>query len=296
MQHFVGSSDFSRQDSDEAHYGKGNLLLWAAGIAILIGLNFASWSFCMWVFGQPEHAFNYRILTKLNNLEPLKGFTAVTAPRGKFLSVKDIYARAYPLDDAGLRVYNGMLKRRYIHNFKGPDDVVFLSGDFVVEDSRPMGRKDVFANGYVIRGRSTTFPDAYVDFALPTELKVSLSPLTRGEVFRIEESSTCAVVLNIDRLSDGAMVFTVVPLVERTYEFSDAVSVAVKIPPRIQIEPERWPISHNSDSADKAADQAKSLDKLAAPMAADSAGAANEPQEAVAPSSDKGEESESITE
>ena len=47
-----------RKNDEEAWYHSGNLILWIAAIAVLIGLMVASWSFCMWVFGQPEHPIN----------------------------------------------------------------------------------------------------------------------------------------------------------------------------------------------------------------------------------------------
>ena len=82
METVSDQSAFSRKlrEQDEGRFVSGNIVLWVAVIAVLIGLNFASWSFCMWVFGQPEHPMNYRLLTKLEKLDPIHGFTPVTAP------------------------------------------------------------------------------------------------------------------------------------------------------------------------------------------------------------------------
>jgi hypothetical protein len=245
METLSDRSSFSRQsrEQDEGRHVSGNLVLWLAIIAVLIGLNFASWSFCMWVFGQPEHPMNYRLLTKLERLDPIHGFTPVSAPRGKFISAKDLYAQVYPFSLTELRAYNGILKRSYLKNYLEQENVTFLSGEFTVLSVQPMGPEDVFPAGYVIRGRSTTFPDAIVDFPLPSEKTPERFVLAAGQAFKVEESSTCAAILNVARLDDGTMVFTAVPLVERVYEFSDEAVVTVKIPSQIRIDPECWPVS-----------------------------------------------------
>ncbi len=78
---------------------------------------------------------------------------------------------------------------------------------------------------------------------MPAEKTPEKFVLAAGQVFKIEESSTCAVILNIERLEDSTMIFTAVPLVERVYEFADAAVITVKVPPQIRIDPECWPIS-----------------------------------------------------
>lgn len=245
METLSDQSAFSRRarEQDEGRYASGNLVLWLAVIAVLVGMNFASWSFCMWVFGQPEHPMNYRLLTRLDRLDPIHGFTPVSAPRGKFHSAKDLYAQVYPFSESELKAYNGILKRHYLKNYLARNDVVFLSGEFAVVSVETMGKDSVFPGGHAIRARSTTFPDGFVDFALPAEAPSKSFHLVPGQLFKIEESTTCAALLHIERREDATMVFTAVPLVERTYEFGAGASIAVKIPPKIRIEPERWPIT-----------------------------------------------------
>lgn len=249
METISDQSAFSRRarEQDDGRYVSGNIILWIAVIAVLIGLNFASWSFCMWVFGQPEHPMNYRLLTRLEKLDPIHGFTPVTAPRGKFLSAKDLYAQVYPFSDTELRAYNGILKRYYLKNYLERDDVTFLAGEFTVISVQKMGAEDVFQSGLVIRGRSTSFPDAVLDLALPSSKVPESFMLAVGEIIKVEESSTCAAVLNIERLEDSSMIFTVVPLVDRIYEFGEGASIDVQTMERIQIEPERWPISDDEE-------------------------------------------------
>jgi hypothetical protein len=242
-----GRSAFSRQirEQDEGRFVRGNIVLWLAVVAVLIGLNFASWSFCMWVFGQPEHPVNYRLLTKLEKLEPIRGFTPVTAPRGKFLSAKELYAQVYSFNPTELRAYNGILKRYYLKNYQERDNVTFLSGEFTVLSVQRLGTGSVFPGGVVIRGRSTSFPDGIVDFALPSPSPPETFDLAAGQVLKIEESTTCAAVLNIERFRDNTMVFTVVPLVSRLFDFGEGARIEVAPPERIEIDPGLWPISED---------------------------------------------------
>lgn len=259
METLSDQSPFSRQsrERDEGRYVSGNLILWIAVIAVLIGLNFASWSFCMWVFGQPEHPMNYRLLTRLERLEPIHGFTSVTAPRGKFFSAKDFYAQVYPLSRTELRAYNGILKRHYLKNYLEQDNIAFLSGEFSVVSVRKLSKEDAFPSGYAVRARSTIFPDAYVDLVLPSPQPPASFPLAKGQVIQIEESSTCAAILHIDRSDDATMIFTAVPLVGRdpeaetesssgNYRFGDTAAITLWPPPTIRVEPEFWPVSEEA--------------------------------------------------
>ncbi len=260
METLSDQSSFSRQsrERDEGRYVGGNLILWIAVIAVLVGLNFASWSFCMWVFGQPEHPMNYRMLTYLERLDPIHGFSSVTAPRGKFFSAKDFYAQVYPLSRTELRAYNGILKRHYLKNYLEQEGIAFLAGEFSVVSVRKLGKGDAFESGYAVRARSTVFPDAYVDLVLPSPNPPAAFALAKGQVIKIEESSTCAAILHIDRSDDGTMIFSAVPLVGKDpesetesssgiYQFGENARIELWPPATIQLEPEHWPVSAEAD-------------------------------------------------
>lgn len=251
-------SSFSRnsREQDEGRYASGNLILWLAAIAVLVGLNFASWSFCMWVFGQPEHPMNYNLLSRLDKLDPIRGFTPVTAPRGEFLSAKDLYAKLYPLSPPELGAYNGIRKRSYLTNFQERDDVTFLSGEFRVESFERLGEEDVFASGVVVRARSTAFPDLLIDLVLPSDSPPEQFELARGTLIEVEESLFCAAVLHVHRSDEATMVVTAVPLVTRVatgdlenphrpvrFEFGETSRIELSTPPKIRLEAERWPVS-----------------------------------------------------
>lgn len=263
MEAITDESSFSRtsREQNEGRYHSGNLVLWGAAIAVLIGLNFASWSFCMWVFGQPEHPMNYSLLTKLEKLEPIHGFTPVAAPRGKFYSAKDLYAEVYPLGPSGLGAYNGIRKRSYIQNYVEAEDITYISGEFRVLSVQRLQKDDIFPMGLAVRAVSTSFPDLVLDLVLPTSEPPGELDLQKGAIIEVGESTFCAAVLHVHRPDDVLMVVTATPLVTRrspvnvgepfrprSHEFGPDASIVVTTPPAVRLEPECWPVS--SDSSD----------------------------------------------
>ncbi len=268
MQFLKSDSSFSRQDREEkeGRYISGNNLLWVAVIAVLIGLNLAAWSYCMWVFGQPEQPINYKMLTYLEKLEPIQGFVATTAPRGKFHSSKDLYAKVYPFSQSELKEYSGILKRNYLKNYKERDDVVYLSGDFLIEAVRVLTEEDIFTtlteedgftSGLVVRAKAEKFPDAYIELLIPSK-EVPKGTYKVGEELKVEESLTCAAVLNIDRREDDVMIFTAIPLVKRSFEMSDGSVITVAPPERLNLTRNIWPIMGDAEELDET--DAKSSD------------------------------------
>ncbi|NNE90038.1 MAG: hypothetical protein HKN23_00175 [Verrucomicrobiales bacterium] len=231
----------SREDEDKKEKA-GNLLLWSVAIMVLLGLNAFSWIFCMYVFGHPEEAFNYNLLSKLDKIPPLKGFTPVTVPRGKFHSVKEIYAAVYEYSDDELKAYNDIKKRHYLKNYKERDDVTFISGEFVVQNIRKLNENDVFPSGFAIRAWAEEFPDGLLDFVIPSE-QVPEAFFKAGEAIKVEESLTCAALLHVERLPEDQMVFTVVPLVNREFTAANGSTIQSKPPERLNLASNRWPLS-----------------------------------------------------
>ena len=245
MEILSDQSSFSREmREDEGETGDANnLFLWSIVIVVLLGLNVFAWLFCMYVFGNPEVPFNYQLLTRMNKLDPIEGFEPVTAPRGKFHNVKQLYGDVYEYKDAELNVYNNILKRYYLHNYKEMDDVTFVSGRFQVLGVRPLDSKDVFPEGVAIRARAIDFPAGYLDLVLPTE-KTPAHHYRPGDPLDLEESASCFVLLHVHRLEDpNDVVFTAVPLVKRDFETPAGSVLTVRPPERLNLETGRWPLS-----------------------------------------------------
>src|SRR5882757_7400065 len=72
----------------EAPRRDGSLFTCTIVILILCGVAISCWIFSFYIFGHPEKAMSYSILTKLKKLEAPKRFEITAAPRGEFLGAK----------------------------------------------------------------------------------------------------------------------------------------------------------------------------------------------------------------
>ncbi|MEO0414177.1 MAG: hypothetical protein AAF226_04395 [Verrucomicrobiota bacterium] len=252
-------SSFSRSvrsQGDEERHASGSIFLWIAAILVLLGLNIASWLFCMWVFGQPEHPMNYNLLLKLDRISTIKGYSATTAPRGKFHSAKDLYSQIYAFNGSEIHAYNALLKRQYLRNYNRSEKVPFIAGEFEIEAVRTLGADDPYRSGIAIRGRATDFPEAAVDLILPSN-DFELPLYLPKEKIKIEQASTCAAVINVYKDETGLAIFTAVPLIEREFNSPAGGRLATEIPERLYHDSVSWePLSENG-----AAPQEEPLDE-----------------------------------
>lgn len=244
MEILSDQSSFSREmREEEGEMGDANnLFLWSIVIVVLLGLNAFSWIFCMYVFGNPEVPFNYRLLVKLDKLDPIEGFKDVTAPRGNFFNIKQLYGDVYEYGEEDLNVYNNILKRLYLYNYDERNDVTFISGDFQVVSVRHLESGDVFPRGLAIRARAIDFPAGYVDLILPSDTPPALH-YKPGDHINLEESASCFAVLHVQWLDDEMVCFTAVPLVMRNFETPAGTTVGVRPPERLNLDSGRWPMS-----------------------------------------------------
>lgn len=213
-----GSSFVTQTAAGEEDFvPRGNYFAWGILIVVLLGLNIGSWVFCNMVFGHPEHPFSYGLLTKIEKLEPLEGFSETTVPGGEFLSTKEFYAKAYPFSRAQLRAYNGMLKRNYLWNYSEDEPAYFIYGKFVIEEVRVLGDEDLFPRGLIVRGEAERFPDGKVELVLPTAEPVDNNDQFKvGETLDIGRSNMAAAVIQVKRNDEDSLTFLAVPLATKS--------------------------------------------------------------------------------
>ncbi|MCB1229024.1 MAG: hypothetical protein KDN19_02090 [Verrucomicrobiae bacterium] len=240
-------SIFSREAREEREENIGSLFLWSVVIVVLLGLNAFSWIFCMYVFGNPEVPFNYKLLTKLEKLDPITSFDPVTAPRGKFNNAKTLYLEYYDFDAGKRNAFNGILKRFYLKNYLERDDVTFISGSFKVESARELQPDDVFPHGVAVRLQAEDFPAAHVDFVLPSpsDFVIPEEHFRVGDIVQIQESATCAAVIHVQRMDEDNICFTAVPLVAREFETPAGPKLNVEPPERLNLDTGHWPLSND---------------------------------------------------
>lgn len=230
-----------------AKHKKGTgLFLWTILITALMGLAIFCWCFSIFVFRYPEKPYNYALLAKLKKLDPIAAFTPQKVPHGKFYGAKDLLAHYYYFNSEQLHLTNEVLKRSYIRSYV-EDAPVYAKGTYTVIQSRRLGKDDVFSQGWVVRARSVDMEDVQVELLLPGD-KISEAPFKDGEAFTLDNKTTFATVLHIERTSNDGVCATIVPIVYGDYPVGDDKHIAL-LPPEIINVKSVWPIIQVDENA-----------------------------------------------
>jgi hypothetical protein len=195
---------------------RDNLFIWTVFILLLIGIAFACWLGSFYVFGHPEEARSYRILKKLKKIEPPRRFDITAAPLGEFISPQKAFEKFSTMKSLELQRENAELLRIYIKNYTESKKLVpYLRGKFEVIEVRELTSKDLFPMGTVALLQAQEYPQVIVEHLFPStgpNLEASKRILAKGVPFSIEKTNDVSAVLHAERLSDGRMLFTAVPL------------------------------------------------------------------------------------
>ncbi len=217
----MAKSSFGYDDDEVQPRGKDNLFLWTVFILLLIGLAFACWLGSFYIFGHPENPRAYRILKKLHKLEAPHRFEVTAAPRGDFLGPLKLYERYASLSRLQLEQENGALLRNYINNYRDVKALIpYIRGRFNILDSYELGESDFFGSGVVAIAQSADFPKVLIEHvytAAPENVPMLRNMLQTGLDMSIERTLDLSAVIHVERIPDGRLMFTVVPLLYGTY-------------------------------------------------------------------------------
>lgn len=209
---------------------------WSVIILLLTGACFASWIGSFYIVSHPENPKCYKLLKRLKRLDSPKRFqighgsiTMPEVPHGDFLSVPKILDRFGKLGPEELARENARLLRGYLMGFHEAkkrlvnvggkmvpqQDVVYVVGRFEVVEARALGPGDLFPSGAVVLAQSLESPQALVEAVFPANNKTGRAleaALPAGSRLALERSLDLVALLHIDRLDDGRMQFTAIPL------------------------------------------------------------------------------------
>lgn len=217
------NDDFFGQDDYEDHPPKGrdNLFLWTVAILLLVGVALTTWLGSYYVFGHPEKPESYRILQKLKKLDPPKRYELTKAPAGEFLTPQRAYERYAKMSNFELQRENEALIRDYIRNYQSTKRLVpYLTGRFTIMNSYELKESDYFGSGVVAVAQSVDFPQTVIEHvytAGPAAVPILEQMLSTGLDIKLERMSDLAAVVHIERLHDGRLQFSVVPLLYGSY-------------------------------------------------------------------------------
>ena len=228
-----------------------NYFAWTVAILLLIGFALAAWLGSFYIFNQPERPDSYRILQRLHKIEPPKRFELTAAPAGEFLNPKDLYERYSEMGNAELARTNGELARNYIRNYQMVRGLVpYVVGRYKIVAARELGPGDVFTSGMVALTNAVDNGELLMEHlypANPEALPLMKQTLNVGLEIKLERSHDISSVIHAERLVDGRMMITAVPLLYGSYTVTRGLGTFRLEPPLSLNLAAGWPLFKASE-------------------------------------------------
>ena len=216
---------------------RDGLFLWTVFILLLIGVALGCWIGSFYVFGHPEEPRSYRLLQKFKKIEPVRRFEVVAAPQGSFLTAQKLFEKYSTYTPLELKQENAELLRFFVKNYAETKKLVqYIRGRFTVIDAYELARSEMFPTGTVALMQAEEFPQVIVEHVFPTtgsNLAESKRLLTPGSPFTIEKTNDVTAVIHIERIADGRMLFTLMPLHYPSYALKGGEGTFASEPPTI---------------------------------------------------------------
>ncbi len=223
-----------------------NYFAWTLAILLLTGAALAAWLLSFYIFGQPERPDSYHLLQKLHKVEQPKRFELTAAPSGEFLNPKQLQEHYASLGTAALAKANAQLARNYIRNFQQvPGLVDYVIGRYVIEEARELTPQDIFTSGMVALTSPVENGEILLEHIYPADaqaIPLMKQTLTTGLEIKLERSHDLSAVIHVERLGDGRLLFTAVPLLYGTYTVTRGPGTFSLEPPLSLSLENGWPV------------------------------------------------------
>src|SRR6266480_3304999 len=198
-----------------------NYFGWTVVILLLSGFALAAWLGSFYIFDQPERPDSYRILQRLHKIDRPKRFELTAAPAGEFLNPQQLYERYSELGNAELARTNGELARNYIRNYQTVRGLVpYVVGRYTIVAARQLGPGDVFTSGMVALTNAVDNGELLMEHLYPADpeaLPLMKQTLNVGLEIKLERTHDISAVIHAERLIDGRIMVTAVPLLYGSY-------------------------------------------------------------------------------
>lgn len=231
----MADESFDDDYDDAGPKKRDNLFIWTVFILLLIGLAFACWLGSFYIFGHPEQARNYRILQKVKKIDPPKRFEETKAPPGEFLSAQRLFEKYSKYSSLQLERENAELLRTFVTNYRETKRLVpYMRGNFTIAESAMLTEKDFITRGMVALGVSNEFPQVLIEHLYPmreSEIGKARPLLVTGNPIKLERTYDLGAVVHVERVADGRLQFTVVPLLYGNYALSGGAGTFTTEPP-----------------------------------------------------------------
>jgi hypothetical protein len=228
--------DLFSRDYGTRRHGSDNLFAWTVFILLLTGFAIACWLGSFYIFGHPEYPRSYAILKRLKKIEPPKRFELTAAPTGEFLPAEKIYDKYSAMSDSELQRENGELLRNYLTNYQETKKLVpYLVGRYTILDSYELKTGDLFPSGVVALAQSADSQQILVEHiytADPSSVTLLQKMLMTGLDIKLERTLDLSAIIHVERLEDGRLLVTAVPLLYGTYALKQGTGSFSLQPPQ----------------------------------------------------------------
>ena len=230
-----------------------NYFAWTVAILLLTGFALAAWLGSFYIFNQPERPDSYRILQRLHKVEPPKRFELTAAPAGEFLNPSQLYERYVGMGAAELAKTNAELLRNYIRNYQQVRGLVpYVVGRYTVFAVRELGPEDVFPSGMAALTGAVDSGELLMEHVYPANpeaLPLMKQTLTVGLQVKLERSHDISAVIHAERLIDGRILITAVPLLYGSYTVTRGLGTFRLEPPLSLNLAAGWPLFKSQERA-----------------------------------------------
>jgi hypothetical protein len=228
-----------------------NYFAWTVAILLLTGFALAAWLGSFYIFNQPERPDSYRILQRLHKIEAPKRFELTAAPAGEFLNPQELYKRYSEMGNAELARANAELARNYIRNYQTVRGLVpYVVGKYKIVAARGLGPGDVFTSGMVALTNAVDNGELLMEHlypANPEALPLMKQTLNVGLEIKLERSHDISSVIHAERLVDGRIMITAVPLLYGSYTVTRGLGTFRLEPPLSLNLAAGWPLFKASE-------------------------------------------------
>jgi hypothetical protein len=228
-----------------------NYFAWTVVILLLTGFALAAWLGTFYIFDQPERPDSYRILQRLHKIEAPKRFELTAAPAGEFLNPQELYESYSEMGNAELARTNAELARNYIRNYQQVRGLVpYIVGRYRIVAARELGPGDVFTSGMVALTNAVDNGELLMEHlypANPEALPLMKQTLNVGLEIKLERSHDISAVLHAERLADGRIMITAVPLLYGSYTVTRGLGTFRLEPPLSLNLAAGWPLFKASE-------------------------------------------------
>ena len=230
-----------------------NYFAWTVAVLLLIGVALAAWLGSFYIFSQPERPDSYRILQKLHKIEPPKRFELTAAPAGEFLNASQLYERYVGMGAAELAKTNAELLRNYIRNFQQVRGLVpYVVGRYTIIAVRELGPEDVFPSGMAALTAAVNSGELLMEHVYPANpeaLPLMKQTLSVGLEVKLERTHDISAVVHAERLIDGRILVTAVPLLYGSYTVTRGLGTFRLEPPTSLNLAAGWPLFKSQERA-----------------------------------------------